>query len=263
MTGVAVHRSRRTWPFAPVGRSGWWHDSASENRRARRLRRCGRQRARRGACRPRRGRGGRGVPDRLRPGRRRSRRAAGLRAGARFAVEPGPAARRQPGPGGAARLPAELAPGVGARRRRPAAALDPDALARIVAAAAPAGPVVLDLARWPSPVRAAALDSCDLAVLVTPAEVRAVDRQRRHRRWAGPGPGRAGGQGLGAHPAGRPDRGAAGPAGAGRAGLRPGRPASGRAGSTPGQARAPARSPRRCCGRPAARAALHELGQAA
>ncbi|HST49054.1 septum site-determining protein Ssd [Jatrophihabitans sp.] len=53
-------------------------------------------------------------------------------------------------------------------------ALDPDALVRIATAAASAGPVLLDLARWSSPVRTAALDSCDLAVLVTPAEVRAV-----------------------------------------------------------------------------------------
>ncbi|HEX8079324.1 MAG TPA: hypothetical protein VF557_03870 [Jatrophihabitans sp.] len=53
-------------------------------------------------------------------------------------------------------------------------ALDPAALSQIAAAAALAGPVVLDIARWPSPVRAAALSSCDLAVLITPAEVRAV-----------------------------------------------------------------------------------------
>jgi secretion/DNA translocation related CpaE-like protein len=52
--------------------------------------------------------------------------------------------------------------------------LDPVALGRISAAAALGGPVVLDLARWPSPIRAAALDCCDLSVLVTPAEVRAV-----------------------------------------------------------------------------------------
>jgi secretion/DNA translocation related CpaE-like protein len=51
---------------------------------------------------------------------------------------------------------------------------DPEALIQLVAAAAPAGPVVFDLARWPSPLRTAALRSCDLAVLVTPAEVRAV-----------------------------------------------------------------------------------------
>ncbi|MDQ1722476.1 MAG: hypothetical protein QOI26_2210 [Pseudonocardiales bacterium] len=53
-------------------------------------------------------------------------------------------------------------------------ALDPGPLIQITDAAALAGPVVLDLARWPSPVRAAALSCCDLAILVTPAEVRAV-----------------------------------------------------------------------------------------
>lgn len=53
-------------------------------------------------------------------------------------------------------------------------ALDPAALSQIVDAAALAGPVVLDIARWPSPIRAAALSSCDLTILVTPAEVRAV-----------------------------------------------------------------------------------------
>lgn len=53
-------------------------------------------------------------------------------------------------------------------------ALDAEALVELVGAAATAGPVVLDVARWPSPVRTAALSSCDLAVLVTPAEVRAV-----------------------------------------------------------------------------------------
>lgn len=53
-------------------------------------------------------------------------------------------------------------------------ALDPAALSQIVAAAALAGPVVLDIARWPSPIRAAALSSCDLTILITPAQVRAV-----------------------------------------------------------------------------------------
>jgi secretion/DNA translocation related CpaE-like protein len=52
--------------------------------------------------------------------------------------------------------------------------LDPDALGQLADAAAQAGPVVLDLARWPSPIRTAALGCCDLIVLVTPAEVRAV-----------------------------------------------------------------------------------------
>lgn len=53
-------------------------------------------------------------------------------------------------------------------------ALDPAALGQITDAAALAGPVILDIARWPSPVRAAALSACDLAILITPAEVRAV-----------------------------------------------------------------------------------------
>lgn len=53
-------------------------------------------------------------------------------------------------------------------------ALDPVALGQLTDAAVRGGPVVLDLARWPSPLRAAALDCCDLTVLVTPAEVRAV-----------------------------------------------------------------------------------------
>ena len=53
-------------------------------------------------------------------------------------------------------------------------ALEPAGLCRIVDATALAGPVVLDLARWPSPVRAAALSRCDLTVLLTPAEVRGV-----------------------------------------------------------------------------------------
>ncbi|HEY0165723.1 MAG TPA: septum site-determining protein Ssd [Jatrophihabitans sp.] len=54
------------------------------------------------------------------------------------------------------------------------AALDPAALGPITAAAAVAGPVVLDIARWPSPIRAAALSCCDLTILITPAQVRAV-----------------------------------------------------------------------------------------
>ncbi|HEV2888265.1 MAG TPA: septum site-determining protein Ssd [Jatrophihabitans sp.] len=54
------------------------------------------------------------------------------------------------------------------------AALNPDALIQIADAAVLAGPVVLDLARWPSPVRAAALGRCDLVVLLIPAEVAAV-----------------------------------------------------------------------------------------
>jgi secretion/DNA translocation related CpaE-like protein len=53
-------------------------------------------------------------------------------------------------------------------------ALDPAALGQLSDAAALAGPVVLDLARWPSPLRAAGVRQCDLTVLVIPAEVRAV-----------------------------------------------------------------------------------------
>jgi len=52
--------------------------------------------------------------------------------------------------------------------------LDPRAVSQVIAAAAGAGPVVLDLPRWPSAVRAAAIAKCGLVVLVTVAEVRAV-----------------------------------------------------------------------------------------
>jgi secretion/DNA translocation related CpaE-like protein len=51
---------------------------------------------------------------------------------------------------------------------------DPAALVQLAEAAALAGPLVLDLPRWPSSLRTAALRCCDLTVLVTPAEVRAV-----------------------------------------------------------------------------------------
>jgi len=54
------------------------------------------------------------------------------------------------------------------------ASLEAAALVRIADAAALAAPMVLDLARWPSPIRAAALSCCDLTVLVTLPEVRAV-----------------------------------------------------------------------------------------
>lgn len=52
--------------------------------------------------------------------------------------------------------------------------LDPDALGQVVDAAAPGATVVLDVARWPSPVRSAALAGCDRVVLVVPAEVRGL-----------------------------------------------------------------------------------------
>jgi secretion/DNA translocation related CpaE-like protein len=53
-------------------------------------------------------------------------------------------------------------------------ALEAGDLDRIVTAAALVGPVVLDLARWPSPVRGVALARCDQTILVAPAEVRGV-----------------------------------------------------------------------------------------
>jgi secretion/DNA translocation related CpaE-like protein len=52
--------------------------------------------------------------------------------------------------------------------------LDPSAVGQVVDTAATAGPVVLDLPRWPSTVRATAIARCELVVLVTVAEVRAV-----------------------------------------------------------------------------------------
>jgi secretion/DNA translocation related CpaE-like protein len=55
-----------------------------------------------------------------------------------------------------------------------AADLLPDAVDRVIGAASQAGTVVVDLPRWPSPVRAIALERCHRVVLVVPAEVRAV-----------------------------------------------------------------------------------------
>jgi secretion/DNA translocation related CpaE-like protein len=52
--------------------------------------------------------------------------------------------------------------------------LDAAAVGQVIDAAVGAGTVVLDLGRWPSPVRDAALARCDQVVLVTVAEVRAV-----------------------------------------------------------------------------------------
>lgn len=52
--------------------------------------------------------------------------------------------------------------------------LDPDVLGHVLDAAASAGTVVLDVARWPSPVRGAALARCDRTILVVPAEVRGL-----------------------------------------------------------------------------------------
>jgi secretion/DNA translocation related CpaE-like protein len=55
-----------------------------------------------------------------------------------------------------------------------AESIDPDALLQVVTAAVSRAGVVLDLPRWPSPVRTAAIAACDLLVLVTPAEIRSV-----------------------------------------------------------------------------------------
>jgi len=55
-----------------------------------------------------------------------------------------------------------------------AAEQEPGALCQVIEAAAGAGTVVLDLPRWPSAARAAALELCDRVLLVTPAEVKAV-----------------------------------------------------------------------------------------
>lgn len=55
-----------------------------------------------------------------------------------------------------------------------AQALDPGVIGQVLDAAASAGTVVLDLARWPSPVRSVALARCDRTILVVPAEVRGL-----------------------------------------------------------------------------------------
>lgn len=54
------------------------------------------------------------------------------------------------------------------------APLELDAVRAVIAAARQAGRVVIDLPRWPSVFRAAALSACEAVVLVTRAEVRAV-----------------------------------------------------------------------------------------
>jgi secretion/DNA translocation related CpaE-like protein len=52
--------------------------------------------------------------------------------------------------------------------------IDPDAVLQVVSSAVQAAPVILDVPRWPSPLRAAILQRCHRVVLVVPAEVRAV-----------------------------------------------------------------------------------------
>lgn len=52
--------------------------------------------------------------------------------------------------------------------------LDPAAVGQVIESARRHSPVILDLSRWPSPARSAALARCDRAVLVTAAEIRGV-----------------------------------------------------------------------------------------
>ncbi len=52
--------------------------------------------------------------------------------------------------------------------------LAPETLAAVLTAASHIGPVVLDLPRWPAPVREVALEWCRRVVLVTTAQARAV-----------------------------------------------------------------------------------------
>jgi secretion/DNA translocation related CpaE-like protein len=52
--------------------------------------------------------------------------------------------------------------------------LNPDDVSQVIGSATAAAVAVVDLPRWPSAVRASAIQRCDLVVLVTVAEVRAV-----------------------------------------------------------------------------------------
>jgi hypothetical protein len=58
---------------------------------------------------------------------------------------------------------------------------DGGAVSQVLAAACRAGPVVVDLGRWDSPARAAALQCCALTVLVSGADVRSVTGARAVR----------------------------------------------------------------------------------
>ncbi|HYU66580.1 MAG TPA: hypothetical protein VEK09_07480 [Jatrophihabitantaceae bacterium] len=51
---------------------------------------------------------------------------------------------------------------------------EPDAVSQLLAVACRAGPVVVDLGRWDSPARAAAVPRCTLTVLVCGGDVRSV-----------------------------------------------------------------------------------------
>ncbi|MGX7681424.1 hypothetical protein ACSMXN_21265 [Jatrophihabitans sp. DSM 45814] len=52
--------------------------------------------------------------------------------------------------------------------------LDADVVDQVIGTASNAGTVILDLPRWPSPVRVLAQARCDRVILVVPGEVRAV-----------------------------------------------------------------------------------------
>lgn len=62
------------------------------------------------------------------------------------------------------------------------------AVMQLLEVAARAGPVVVDLARWPSPAREAALRSCVLTVLICGADVRSVTGARAVRLGLGSAP---------------------------------------------------------------------------
>jgi hypothetical protein len=64
----------------------------------------------------------------------------------------------------------------------------PAAVAQVLAVATRAGPVVVDLGRWASPARDAALSRCALTVLVCGADVRSVTGARTVRLDLGPVP---------------------------------------------------------------------------
>jgi secretion/DNA translocation related CpaE-like protein len=61
----------------------------------------------------------------------------------------------------------------------------PGAVAQVLDVAARAGPVVVDLGRWPSPGREAALRRCSLTVLICAADVRSVTGARAVRLGLG------------------------------------------------------------------------------
>jgi hypothetical protein len=65
---------------------------------------------------------------------------------------------------------------------------EPDAVSQLLGVACLAGPVVLDLGRWDSPARAAAVPRCSLTVLVCGGDVRSVTGGRVVRQAFGQRP---------------------------------------------------------------------------